>query len=173
MKLALIVAMSENLVIGHQGGLPWRLSADLRRFKKLTMGHHIIMGRKTYESIDRLLPGRTTIIVTRQPNYAVDGALIAGSLDEATQLATGDDEAFIIGGAEIYRQALPRVDRVYLTAVHTTIEGDTMFTEFDSTEWTEIENETHPADGKNEHEYSFHIYERVPAESCQPTKSST
>ncbi len=159
MTISLIVAMSQNRVIGKDGGLPWRLSADLRRFKQLTMGHHIVMGRKTFESIGRILPGRTMVIITRQADFDAHGALVANSLDEALQLSSGDDEVFIIGGAEIYRQALSLVDRIYMTQVKATVDGDT-YLELDLEDWTETSNETHCQDDKNEFDFSFNIYER-------------
>jgi len=165
MSISLIVAMSENRVIGNQGQLPWRLSADLKRFKRLTMGHHIIMGRKTFESIGRLLPGRTTVVITRQRDYDAGGALVAHYLDEAMQLAQGDDEAFIIGGAEIYRQAMSKVDRIFLTLVHGDVEGDTYLEELDIDRWTRTSDERHSSDEKNEFDYSFRVYERNPTET--------
>src|SRR5262252_9100268 len=116
-RLSLIVAMAGNRVIGRDGQLPWRLPADQRRFKALTMGHHIIMGRKTWESIGRPLPGRTSVVVTRNAQYAAPGALLAASLPEALALAQHDPEPFVIGGAEIFREALPFSNRVYLTEV--------------------------------------------------------
>ena len=162
MRVALIVAMSENDVIGRDGDLPWRLSADLRRFKALTMGHHIVMGRKTYESIGRQLPGRTMIVVTRQQDYAAEFATVTHSLADAidTAQAAGDEEAFIIGGGEIYRQALEQVDRIYLTRVQAEVAGDTHFPAFDLSRWRLIEQETFAADEKNEYPYRFEIYER-------------
>ncbi|MDP6469021.1 MAG: dihydrofolate reductase, partial [Pirellulaceae bacterium] len=126
MRTSLIVAIANNDVIGVNGDLPWKLSDDLRRFKQLTMGHSIIMGRKTYESIGRLLPGRTSIVVTRQKAYSVKpGALLAHSVTAAVDLARESSEVFIIGGAEIYRVALPLVDRMYVTAVAAEVAGDT------------------------------------------------
>ncbi len=161
MVISLIVAMSDNRVIGRDGDLPWRLSADLRRFKRLTMGHHIIMGRKTFESIGRLLPGRTSIVISRRQDYDAKGAKLARDLNDAIQLAGDDNEVFVIGGAEIYRLALPRVDRIYMTAVHVAIEGDTYFPEFDARQWRLIEDERHAADEKNQYDYNFRIYERI------------
>jgi dihydrofolate reductase len=161
MRISLIVAMSENRVIGREGVLPWRLSADLRRFKRLTMGHTIVMGRKTFESIGRLLPGRTSIVVTRQANYDGRGALVARDLDEAIGLVADGDEAFIIGGAEIYRQALPRVERIYLTLVHANVEGDTFFPELQQDQWHLVETERHAADEKNEYDYNFQVLDRI------------
>ncbi len=155
--LAMIVAASENDVIGNEGGLPWRLSADLKRFKKLTMGHHIIMGRKTFDSIGVLLPGRQTVIVTRQADFQFEGAKVAHSIDAAIDFAreNGDPLPFVVGGAEIYRQAMSRVTEIYLTRVHTTIEGDTRLPPSDGLEWDQVENERYPADERNEFDYSF------------------
>ena len=110
--------MAENRVIGLDGGLPWRISEDLKFFKAVTMGHPIVMGRKTYESIGRLLPGRKTVIVTRNPDYQVERAVLANDLDDALRKCDGDDQVFIVGGAQIYEAALPRVDRLYVTRVH-------------------------------------------------------
>ena len=160
MRYSLIVAMSENRVIGCGGGLPWRLSADLRRFKRLTMGHHIVMGRKTYGSIGRPLPGRTSVVISRDPNYAPDGVLVARSIDQAKRLASEDTEAFFIGGGEIYRQVLAEVDRIYVTLVHAEIDGDTLFPELDLTAWDLVESTRAAADDKNEYDHSFLIYDR-------------
>ncbi len=136
-KISLIAALSENRVIGKNGKIPWHISADLKRFKKLTRGHIIIMGRKTYESIGRLLPDRTNIIVTRDPNYQVKGAIVSHSLDEAIKNSLLEiqnwklpDEIFIIGGAQIYQQAMPIADRLYLTIVKGKFEGDTFFPDY-------------------------------------------
>jgi dihydrofolate reductase len=162
MKLSLIVAMSENRVIGRGGQLPWRLSADLRRFKQLTMGHHIVMGRKTWESIGRPLPGRTSLVISRDPAYQADGAQIVSDLRQAFQAADGDDEVFIIGGGQIYRQALPSIDRIYLTLIHARIDGDTEFPELDTETWRLLDRSCrYPADQKNDHDHSFLVYERV------------
>lgn len=167
MTLSLIVAMSENGVIGRRGDLPWRLSADLRRFKRLTMGHTIVMGRKTYESIGRLLPGRTSVVVTRQENYDAGGAVVANDLDAAIRLSSDDSEIFIIGGAEIYRTAIEQVDRVYLTCVHADVDGDTFFPVCDWTQWSLVEESRHATDEQNEFEHSFQIYERINADARQ------
>ncbi len=161
MRTSLIVAMANNDVIGVNGDLPWKLSADLRRFKQLTMGHSIIMGRKTYESIGRLLPGRTSIVVTRQKAYSVKpGALLAHSVTAAVDLARGSSEVFIIGGAEIYRVALPLVDRMYVTAVAAEVAGDTYFPEWDRSQWQLTEQTDHVADQRNGFDYSFRVYDR-------------
>lgn len=164
MLLSLIVAVSENGVIGREGGLPWRLSADLRRFKQLTMGHPIIMGRRTWESIGRPLPGRRTIVVSRRPDYQPDADVsVASSLDAAIEAAkaSGDEEAFIIGGGELYREAIARGDRLYLTRVAASVEGDTLFPEVDWQEWRLLSSEDCAADEKNEYECQFQVYERV------------
>jgi dihydrofolate reductase len=162
MRLSLIVAMSENRIIGRGGQLPWRLQADLRRFKQLTMGHHIAMGRKTWESIGRPLPGRTSVVISRDPAYRADGALVVADLEQALTAAKGNHELFVIGGGEIYRQALASADRVYLTLVHARIAGDTEFPEISSDQWRLVEQSgQHPADPKNEYPYSFLIYDRI------------
>ena len=172
MRISLIVAMSENQVIGNRGQLPWHLSADLKQFKKLTMGHHIIMGRKTFESIGRLLPGRMSIMITRQSRYSAQGALVANDLDQALQLATGDSEIFVIGGAEIYRQAIDWVDRLYLTRVHATIDGDTFFTDFEPDAWRLVADVRHKSDDKNDFDYSFEVYDRVAETTSNSTNPS-
>lgn len=163
MIISLIVAAAENDVIGRQNDLPWRLSADLRRFKELTMGHAIVMGRKTYESIGRPLPGRRMIVVTRQPGYTAEGVEVARNMQAAVDLAVqqGETELFIIGGAEIFAHFLPIADRVYWTRVHAVVEGDVRFPAFDRNDWRLVESVRHEADAKNEHSYSFELYERV------------
>lgn len=144
MKLSLIVAMSRNRVIGKDNALPWHLSEDLKRFRRLTTGHVVIMGRKTHESIGRLLPQRTNIVLTRRKNYQpVEGALVYGSLDDALA-ALGDSrdqtsEVFIIGGAELYRQALARADRIYLTLIDRDYEGDAFFPEIPPGDFVQVE----------------------------------
>lgn len=161
MRLSLIVAMSRNRVIGRAGTLPWRLNADLRRFKRLTTGHPLIMGRKTFESIGRVLPERTSIIITRQLEFQPAGVLVAHSLDEAIQLAGDSDEAFIIGGAQIYREALSRVDRMYITAVDADLPGDTFFPTYDDSQWQLVERADQPLDDKNSLACRFLVYDRV------------
>jgi len=160
MKLSIIAAMSANRVIGSNNDLPWRLPADWKHFKNLTMGHHLIMGRKTFESIGRPLPGRTTVVITRQTGYAPEGVLVAHSVEQALQMAAGDDEVFVAGGAQIYQQMLPRADRLYLTSVHEEFEGDTNFPEFEESDWELISEEGYAPDEKNHYPYSFLIYER-------------
>jgi dihydrofolate reductase len=136
--------MADNRVIGVNNRIPWHLPDDLKLFKRLTMGHHIVMGRKTYESIGRLLPGRPTVIVTRQPDYAVAGAIIAHSLQDAINAAARDDEIFVIGGAQLFREALPIADRIHLTLVEAKPEGDTFMPEFDITQWSQVSREEKP-----------------------------
>lgn len=157
--VSMIVAAAENGVIGKDGDMPWRLSADLKNFKRITMGSTIIMGRKTWDSIQRLLPGRTTVIITRQADFKVEGAIVVGSI-EAALAATEDESPFVVGGAEIYRLALPQVSRIYLTRVHAEIEGDAVMPEIDFTAWNRLESVRYPADEKNSHDYSFEIYEK-------------
>ena len=158
--VSLIVAMTENRVIGRDGDMPWRLSADLKRFKRITMGHHMIMGRKTFDSIGRPLPGRTTIVLSRAAKYEDPQIKVARSLDEVFSVAAADDEVFITGGAQIYELALPRVDRIYLTQVHCTLEGDTLFPKVNWKQWRLVDQEEHQADEKNHYDYSFLTYER-------------
>lgn len=158
--ISIIVAMTENNVIGRDGDMPWRLSSDLRRFKKITMGHHILMGRKTYDSIGRPLPGRTSVVISRSANYDDPNIRVARSLEKALEIAAGDDEIFVTGGAQIFELALPMTDRVYLTRIHCTLEGDTHFPGIAWDEWNLVEEEKHKADEKNNHDYSFLTYDR-------------
>ena len=158
--ISLIVAMSEDRVIGRDGTMPWRLSADLRRFKQITMGHHMLMGRKTFDSIGRALPGRTTVVISRSATYDDPNIRVARSLDEAIEIAANDSEVFVVGGAQIYNLALPQVDRIYLTRVHATIEGDTFFPKVDWDAWKLFESEKHEADEKNDFDVSFLTYDR-------------
>lgn len=161
MKLSLIVAMDQNGVIGRGGVLPWHLAADLARFKKLTMGHTLVMGRKTYESIGCPLPGRTSIVMTRQKNYQPPGVEVASDLSEALSRNLAKDDVFIIGGGDIYRQALSQVDRVYLTRVHAQVGGDVSFS-FNITDWLLVEDIFREADEKNRFPLNFQVYERMP-----------
>lgn len=141
--LSIIVAVARNRVIGVNNTLPWHLPEDLKRFRALTMGHHIIMGRKTYESLGRLLPGRTTVIVSRSKEYAVPGALVTDSLRGALALCGDDPEVFVIGGAQLYREGLPIADRLYLTEIDVPFEGDAHFPEYDASSWREVSRESH------------------------------
>lgn len=158
-RLSLIVAFAKNQVIGINNTLPWHLPEDLKRFKALTMGHHIIMGRKTYESLGRLLPGRTTIIVTRNKEFKVEGALIAHSLQAALVLAAGDAEPFVIGGAELYKDGLKLATKLYITEVHAEFAGDAFFPEIDLSHWNLSEKKDHVA--ASGLEYSDLIYSRT------------
>ncbi len=192
MRLSLIVAMDRRGVIGREGGLPWKLSADLKRFKGLTMGHHIVMGRKTFQSLGRLLPGRIMLVLKRPDspydfgfaklyqNLPLYDAVIAAkksgrpapedfvpvalvhSLDDALRLAAGDDEVFVIGGAEIFALALPRVERMYVTWVEAEVAGDVTFPQVDWGQWREVSCDRLAADEKNDFETRFCVYERVP-----------
>jgi dihydrofolate reductase len=149
--------MSKNRVIGNNNELIWKLSSDLKRFKELTTGHPVVMGRKTYESIGRPLPNRRNIIITRNSEYEVEGCEVVSSLEEALLLSGND--CFIIGGGEIYKQSLELADKIYLTLVHKDFEGDTQFPEL-SKEWAIIDNKDFEADQKNEYNYSFIEYDR-------------
>lgn len=157
MIISLVVAMDEKRGIGIDGGLPWHLPNDLKNFKSITMGHHIIMGRKTYESIGKPLPGRIMVVVTRNLEYAAEGCLIVHSLEGAIELAreSEEDEAFIIGGEEIFSAAIDLADRIYLTLVHTAAEVDVYFPEINSGDWVEIRSQLYQADQKHAFPYTF------------------
>jgi len=162
MVVSLIVAVSSNGVIGRDGGLPWRLSNDLKHFKKLTMGHHLIIGRRTWDEVGKPLPGRTMVVVTRSRPFAPEGVRVANSLEEALDIARDDDEPFIGGGAHIYRMALENnlVDRLYITRVHAEVDGDTFFPDINLDDWKLVSEEHHEADERNQHPFSFLVYER-------------
>lgn len=160
--ISAIVAMAENRVIGAKNQLPWHLPADLAHFKSITTGHPILMGRKTYESIGKPLPNRTNIIMTRDPYYQVDHCIVVSSIDDAIAAASDEhQEFFIIGGAEIYQQLLPSIQRLYLTLIHQEFEGDVYFPELNMSEWEEISRAAHTADEKNVYAYSFIVLERT------------
>ena len=167
MDLAIIVAAAENGVIGRDNGLPWHLPEDLRYFKRVTMGKPIVMGRKTFESIGRPLPGRSNIVISRNTGYSPPGVRVVASLDEARALADeigqldGAAEVLVIGGAEIYRLAIPQADRLYLTEVHGEVQGDIMLPPVDWSEWREVSRERHAAAAGNPFDYSFVVFERV------------
>ncbi len=160
--ITIIAAIGENNELGKNNDLIWHLPADLKRFKKVTSGHHIIMGRNTFESIGKPLPNRTTVIITRNNNYFKEGCLIANSIEQALELAKGDDEIYIIGGAQIYQQAiaLDLVDKLDITIVHESFEADVFFPEIDKTKWKETSREDFKADEKNKFDYSFVSYEK-------------
>ncbi|MCC8996891.1 MAG: dihydrofolate reductase [Nitrosomonas sp.] len=162
--LSLLVAMSSNRVIGRNNQLPWHLPEDLKHFKALTMGYPIIMGRKTYESIGKVLPGRTNIIVSRNENYVIPGAIVVDSIQDALTAACEVDmpknEAFVIGGENIFRQTLPLSQRIYLTEIQKTFEGDTFFPELNLNEWHEAERVKHFSSGNERLEYHFVILDR-------------
>lgn len=162
MIVSMIVAMDENRGIGKDNRIPWHLPTDLKRFKRLTMGHHIIMGRKTYQSIGKLLPGRKTILLTRNPNVQVQDCIVAHSIEEALSIAanSGEVEVFIIGGGEIYRQSIPFVDRIYLTLVHASFEVDTYFPVLNPDQWEELESVYYPAKEPDSHSYTFKLLAR-------------
>lgn len=161
MDLSLIVAMSRNRVIGRDGDLPWRLSADLKRFKSLTMGHHLIMGRKTFDSIGRPLPGRTTVVISRQSLNLPEGVLAATSLESAVEICAGDEQPFVVGGGEIYRIALPRVTKMFITHVDADIDGDTTFPEVDWSVWRVVREELFDRDEKNSFPFRFVEYAKL------------
>lgn len=160
-RFSIIAAMASNRAIGINNTLPWRLPADLAHFKALTLGHHIIMGRKTYESLGKPLPGRTSVIVTRDRGYSVPGCVVAHSLEAAMAACDGDTEAFFIGGADLYRQALELADRIYLTEVKTEVAGDAWFPEFDHAGWRESSRKHCSADEKNPFDHDFVVYENI------------
>ncbi len=162
-RISIIVAMARNRVIGARNAIPWHLPGELKMFKAITMGHHIIMGRNTWESIGRLLPGRTTVIVTRQRDFRVAGAIIADSLDAALAACGADDEVFIIGGAQLYAAALPIADRIYLTQVDAEVAGDTLMPQFDLSQWRVCSAQSFSADDKNPYAYRLTVYDRVKA----------
>ena len=159
--VSLIVAMDRARAIGSAGRLPWHIPADLKRFRALTTGHHIVMGRKTYESIGRLLPGRTSVIVTRNPDYAVPGALVAHSVEEALTRCAGETEIFVIGGAQVYREALPLAHRLYLTEVDGTFPADTWFPELPDATWRELSREHRAESGPGYSGFDYVVIERA------------
>jgi dihydrofolate reductase len=160
--VSILVAMDERRGIGKAGGLPWRLSADMKRFRELTMNHHIVVGRKTFESIGKPLEGRVMIVVTRDKSYRPTDCLIADSVEKAIALARerNESEVFICGGASVYSESLAIADRIYLTQVHAEVDADTFFPEWDRSEWVELESIHHEADEKNQHPFSFKLLER-------------
>jgi dihydrofolate reductase len=162
MRLSLIWAMAENRVIGKDGGLPWHLPDELRHFLRTTRGHTVVMGRRTFESIgSRPLAGRRTIVVTRNRALQRAGVEVAADFDEALRLAGGDEEVFIVGGAALYAQALPRADRLVATLVHADVAGDVRFPDIDWAAWRLVSDERHEADDGHAHAFSIRVYERA------------
>ena len=157
----MVVAMDTKGVIGRDNELPWHLPADLQHFRKTTMGKPILMGRKTHESIGRPLPGRTNIVITRDNGYRAAGCVVVNSIDAALEAAGEQDEIMVIGGAEFYRQVLPRTDTIYLTLIHESFDGDTRFPELNTADWREVERNDQVADAKNPHDYSFIRLDRI------------
>lgn len=163
MMISLIVAVAENNVIGKDNKLPWYLPADLKYFKQTTAGHPVIMGRGTFESLGKPLPGRTNIIITRQQQYKADGCIITGNLEAAITHAreTGTDEAFILGGGDIFRQSMFWAQRIYLTRIFHNFEGDTFFPELNAVDWKLISEKLQSPDEKNKYPFAFQVFERM------------
>ena len=155
MTISLIAAMDNNRVIGKDNALPWRLDSDLARFREITHGHPVIMGRKTFESIGHPLPNRTNIILTRDPDFHAKGCVIVHSIGEAREAAKGSEEVFVIGGENVFKEFLPHADKMYLTFVNAEVKGDTYFPEWNSNEWKEVLREHHEANEKNQYPYTF------------------
>jgi len=159
--ISIIVAASTNSVIGAAGDLPWRLSDDLKRFKAITMGKPIVMGRKTWDSIGHPLPGRQNIVISRQADFVAEGCEVVASTDEAIAATGGADEVMVIGGSQVYSLFLPAAERLYLTRVHAEVAGDTFFPDIDESEWRLVDDESHSADDRNAFDFSFRTYERA------------
>jgi dihydrofolate reductase len=163
-KLSIFVALSENGVIGREGELPWRLPDEQQYLKRITMGHTLLMGRKTYQSIGKPLPGRTTIVVSRNPDYKPHpDVIVVENLESGIAVASerGESELFVFGGESVYAEALPKADRLYLTRVHVQLEGDAHFPAFDPDEWKQIGEEHHPKDSRHAHAFSFQTFDCV------------
>lgn len=161
MLLSIIVAVADNGVIGSGNQLPWRLPDDLKRFKALSMGKPIVMGRKTFDSIGRPLPGRLNVVISRQPGLEIPGCTVVTSIDEAIAAAQPAPQIVIVGGADIYRQVLPQVQVIHLTRVHANVAGDVVFAELKDQQWREVAKEYHPADERHAHAFTFSTLERV------------
>ena len=163
MTVSLIAAVARNGVIGRAGALPWKLPADMKRFRELTTGHHIIMGRRTYQSIGRPLPERTNLVLSHAPDFDAPGCAVVSGLASALELARkgGESEAFVIGGRALYELALPRADRLYLTRVDAEVDGDIRFPPFDEAEWREASRQEHAADERHEHPFALTVLERL------------
>jgi len=161
MKISIIAAMADNRVIGIDNQLPWNLPADMKWFRQNTMGKPILMGRKTYDSIGRPLPKRRNIVISRDESLKIEGCEVVSSAEDAFQLCSTEAEVMIIGGASFYEQTLPQADRLYLTLVHSEIDGDACFPEIDFNQWQKLERIDHQADEVNAFDYSFLILERI------------
>jgi len=161
MTISIIAALASNRVIGLNNSLPWHLPADLRHFKRMTMGHYLLMGRKTFESFDGLLPGRTIVVITRQADYCHKGVYTVHSLSDAVNLAEEEEDVFIAGGAEIYTKALSLAECMYLTLIHQDFQGDTFFPEFDKNDWKLTDRKDYGSDDENPYPFSFVTYEKV------------
>ncbi|MBL0565153.1 type 3 dihydrofolate reductase [Aeromonas veronii] len=161
MKISMIAAMAHDRVIGKDNQMPWHLPADLAHFKRVTLGKPVLMGRKTFESIGRPLPGRRNLVISRNPGYQAEGIEVVGSVEAALALLAGSsvEELMVIGGGHLYAEMLPSADCLYLTQIDLAVEGDTRFPAFDDGQWQRIECESHPADEKNPHPYSFEIWQ--------------
>lgn len=159
-RIAFVVALDRNRVIGKDGGLPWRLPDDMRRVRELTMGKPLIMGRRTYDSIGRALPGRTNIVLTRDPGFHAEGVLIARTPEEALRLAGDAPEVIVFGGAQVFKEFLPMTERIYLTQVDAEVEGDTYF-DFGPGDWRVLANERHEADARHKFGFNFLTIERI------------
>ena len=157
-KISIIVAMAKNRTIGINNTLPWRCPEDLKRFKSLTMGHHMIMGRKTFDSIGKPLPGRTTVVVTRNQKLTIEGCIVAHSLQQAIAACVNDEEIFIVGGGELYKQALPLADALYLTEIQQDVAGDAHFPEFNNNDWLEVSRDIHSQLQPQPLSYHFLVY---------------
>ena len=160
MQISLIVAISANNVIGKDNQLPWRLPADMKNFKQVTMGKPVIMGRNTYESIGKPLPGRTNIVITSKPDYEAKGCTVVHSLDTALAEVSASQEVMFIGGSTLYHEALPIVDRIYLTLIHSDFEGDTFFPHYNREQWHEVSRENFQPDEANPYPFSFIVMDR-------------
>jgi dihydrofolate reductase len=166
MIISLIAAMAQNRVIGKDNDLPWRLPDDMKFFMQTTKGHYVIMGRKNYDSLDRKfkpLPNRTNIVVTRQKDLQAPGCIVVNSVEKGIEIAgeNKEEETFIIGGAEIYKIALPVADRIYLTEIHAAVKGDTLFPEFSKSVWREVSRTPHPADDRHAFSFDFVVYDKI------------
>ena len=162
-RISLVVAVARNGVIGRDGDLPWRLPADLRRFREITTGHTIVMGRRTWESIGRPLPDRVNVVLSTRPEFRATGCRVEGRFEAAIAAAreAGETEVFLIGGAAVYREALPGASRIYLTRVHADVDGDVFLPPIEASEWREVSREEHVADARHAHPFAFTVLERT------------